>query len=147
MIMRKSLVLMFCIFVCYGKMFSQHIYYGYPSDSIVLKERDRIIVNIPTFNVDHKTFMYEYQFFDFVHLLERNPTKMFRVEIHYFFTIDSSFAKYSSDGLCNDFKGIMSKMSNQTNYYTESKGCMNPIYSYRDEYYWCYNTRMEIVVE
>lgn len=133
--------------MCYVELLSQHIYYGYPSDSIDLKRNDKIIVNIPTFNVDFKTFLHKEDFYNFVHLLKNNQTKLFRVEINYFFTLDSSFAKYSSDKLCDNFKKIVSQISNQTNFNMKSNGCSNPLYTRKDENSIKYNTRLEIIVE
>lgn len=126
---------------------SQQVYYGYPSNDVLLNQGDIIILNIPSFI--NCRFINLDDFNKLIDLFKSNEKKQLRIEINYFYG-DSIFSNYCSEILCRMFKEALEEKTTLKNYHIVNNGCKNPVFllkSQGERIFKSYNSRIEIIVE
>jgi hypothetical protein len=142
----KKVFFLFVIFINSYFLFSQNIYYGYPSSSIELSKGDVIILNLPE-HIDGR-FKDSKELDDLIKLVNDNNNLFFRIEINIFWG-SKEYSNDYSNILCNNLKKILNINCTSNNYEIISNGANKPLIKDENdkEKYIKMNTRMDIIIE
>jgi hypothetical protein len=142
----KHIIIFLVLITLTLKLYSQKVYYGYPSNYYELNKGDVIITIIPR-HLDGR-FIETEDFDNLINLLKIDTSIVFKIEINFFFFSDENYNLAYSGHLCNNLKEIIKLNTSVTNYNVINNGSSNPIFCNKDGLlYNLLNTRIEITID